>query len=229
MYGASRRPFSIDDLDSILTVIADYRLAPAAKFPEPVEDIRDALAWFILNPLTVLSACPSGPIPQDKMGLGKIFVMAHSAGANHVATLYLSPTLLPLTSPVRAATRGLIPQGGAYKFDFSQPGLPPSVLEGYYGSQEAVLENMPVALLEKASEELIKGLPEVFVLRSEREPPLIKAGNDEFVKTLGERRGEAIKYEIMDGHNHISPHWALLSGQGEEWGEAVAAWVKARV
>ena len=67
------------------------------------------------------------------------------------------------------------------------------------------------------------------MLSSDREPPLIKAGNDEFVKTLGERRGEAIKYEIMDGHNHISPHWALLSGQGEGWGEAVAAWVKARV
>ena len=130
-----------------------------------MEDIRDALAWFILNPLTVLSACPSGPIPQDKMGLGKIFVMAHSAGANHVATLYLSPTLLPLDSPVRAATRGLIPQGSAYYFDLArQDLLPPGILDGYYASPETAAANMPLALLKDASAELLRSLPELFVM-----------------------------------------------------------------
>lgn len=217
------------DSRRILTIIADYTLYPAAKFPQAVEDVRDALAWFILSPQTVIAASPAGPIPQDQFGLGKIFVMGHSAGANLITTLYLSPTLLPLTSPVRAATRGLVPQGGAYTFDLEAPAVPPDVLIGYYGSREAIVENQPITLLEKASDELVDGLPEIFALRSEREPALIGAGNDEFVKALEAKWGRVVKYESMKGHNHISPHWALLSGEGEEWGEAVAEWIKARV
>ncbi|KAI0702392.1 Alpha/Beta hydrolase protein [Cerioporus squamosus] len=194
----------------IMTVIADYRLAPAAQFPDPPADIRDAIAWFIANTSTVAS----GRLPESA-NLSKVFVMGHSAGANHVMSLYLSPSVLPLDSPVRAATRGLIPKGGAFKFEFGGPPvLPPGLLEGYYG---------------KRAEELVAGLPEIFVLASENEPEFIKAGVDEFVKKLEARRGRAVKYEIMKGHNHISPHWALLSGEGEGWAEAVAEWVKTTV
>ncbi|TFK94517.1 alpha/beta hydrolase domain-containing protein [Polyporus arcularius HHB13444] len=206
----------------ILTVIADYRLAPAVQFPDPVADIRDAIAWFIAN----TSAVASGKLPEN-VDLSNIFVMGHSAGANHIMSLYLSPSILPLDSPVRAATRGLIPQGGAFKFEFGGPPvLPPGLLEGYYGSQEAALANMPWTLLENAPETLVAGLPEVFVLASENEPEDIKSGVDQFVKKLETRRGRVVKYEIMKGHNHISPHWALLSGEGEDWAEAVAEWVK---
>ncbi|KAI0739417.1 alpha/beta hydrolase domain-containing protein [Daedaleopsis nitida] len=201
----------------ILTVIADYRLAPAAKFPQPVEDIRDALAWFLTNPSTVLAACPAGPYDLTKVGLGKLFVMGHSAGANHVMSLFLSPTVLPPTSPIRAATRGLIPKGGAYRFKFPDTDLQPGALESYYGSEEVTLENMPYALLERADQTLLDGLPEMFVLRSEREPEGIRQMNEDFVKAL-EDRGKTVRYELMKGHNHISPHWALLSGEGEEWG-----------
>ncbi|RPD58180.1 alpha/beta hydrolase domain-containing protein [Lentinus tigrinus ALCF2SS1-7] len=209
----------------VMTVIADYRLAPAAKFPDPPADIRDAIAWFIANTSTVSSGKLS-----ETVDLSKIFVMGHSAGANHVMSLYLSPSVLPLDSPVRAATRGLIPKGGAFKFAFGGPPvLPPGLLEGYYGSEEAALANMPLTLLENAPEELIAGLPEVFVLASENEPEFIKAGVDEFVKKLEARRGRVVKYEIMKGHNHISPHWALLSGEGEDWADAVAEWVKSSV
>ncbi|KAI0739416.1 alpha/beta hydrolase domain-containing protein [Daedaleopsis nitida] len=212
----------------ILTVIADYRLAPAAKFPQPVEDIRDALAWFLTNTHTVLSASPARPIDQTKVGLEKLFVMGHSAGANHIMSLFLSPTVLPPTSPIRAATRGLIPKGGAYRFAFALQNPAQGVLEMYYGSQEATLENMPYALLERADQALLDGLPEMFVLRSEREPENIRQMNEDLVKAL-EDRGKTVRYELMKGHNHISPHWALLSGEGEEWGETVAEWIKERV
>ncbi|KAI1791606.1 alpha/beta-hydrolase [Ganoderma leucocontextum] len=143
---------------------------------------------------------------------------------------YLLPALLPLDSPVRAATRGLIPQGSPYVFDFTTPGvLPPGIVEGYYGSQEAALATMPLALLKDAPEALIAGLPELFVLKSETEPVLIDQGNDVFVKVLEGRLGKKVRYEVMQRHNHISPHWALLTGDGEEWAEDVAAWIKAAV
>ena len=209
-------------------MIPDYRLYPSVTFPGPVEDVRDAIAWFLANTSAIASAAPS-TLPASTP-LSNIFVLSHSAGTNHLATLYLSPSLLPLDSPVRAATRGLIPQGSAYYFDLArQDLLPPGILDGYYASPASAGANMPLALLKDASEELLKGLPELFVMKSEREPPVIFAGSDVFVKTLEERLGKKVRYDVMKAHNHMSPHWALMSGEGEEWAEDVAAWVKERV
>ncbi|TBU56066.1 alpha/beta-hydrolase [Dichomitus squalens] len=211
----------------ILTVIPDYRLHPSVNYPAPVEDVRGALAWFLANPSSIISA--SNGTLSSTADISNLFMMSHSAGSIHVASLYISPSLLPIDSPVRAATRGLIPTGSAYMFSFPNAVTPPGLLEAYYGSQEAALESMPITLLKRASEELIKSLPELFVLKSENEPEAISKGNDEFVKALEGRLGKKVQYEIMKRHHHISPHWALLSGDGDDWGEDVAAWVKAKV
>ncbi|KAM5542092.1 hypothetical protein V8D89_004402 [Ganoderma adspersum] len=201
----------------ILTVIPDYRLFPNVVYPGPVEDVRDAIAWFLANNSTVASASPS-TVPASTP-LSSIFVLGHSAGSNHVASLYLSPALLPLDSPVRAATRGLIPQGSPYVFDFTTPdSLPPGIVDVYYGSQAKATANMPLTLLTEGSEELVRGLPETLVLKSEMEPEMVNVGNDAFVKALEGRIGRKVR-----------PHWALMSGEGEEWGEDVAAWIKAMV
>lgn len=207
-------------------VIPDYRLAPNVKYPGPVEDVRDAISWFLANTSTVVAA---GGLPTST-ALDRIIVMGHSAGGNIVSTLFLEPNILPLDSPVRAATRGLVPQGGALKFPVANDPMPASdILEQYYGSTAAGFEQMPTALLARASDELVEALPDVFVLASEREPPMIQAACDAFVADLSARRGKAVRYEVMKGHNHISPHCALMCGEGEEWAETVAEWVKAKV
>ncbi|KAH9895850.1 alpha/beta-hydrolase [Cubamyces lactineus] len=208
----------------ILTVIPDYRLLPEGKFPQQAEDIRDVLAWFLSNTSQVAAASPSAP----NLTNSAVFVMGHSAGANIITTLYLLPSVLPLDSPIRAATRGLIPQGGAYVFDFSRPIGPPGMLETLYGSQERTLEMMPISLVTKASDELVQSLPDILAFASEREPPVLREGCDEFAKRL-EGRGRQVRYETMKGHNHISPHWALCSGEGEDWGIQVAEWIKSKV
>ncbi|KAI0738005.1 alpha/beta hydrolase domain-containing protein [Daedaleopsis nitida] len=203
----------------IMTVIADYRLVPHVKFPQPVEDIRDAITWFIANSDTVIAASPAGASDLNKASLGKIFAMGHSAGANHITSLFLSPTIIPPGSPIRAMTGGLIPQGGPYRFSFVTLDLPPGILEAYYGSQEATLAKMPFTLLEKADQELLDSLPEVFMLWSEHEPAGLLQTNKDFQKALEERTGKRVKSEAMEGHNHFR----------EKWGEFVAEWVKARV
>ncbi|KAI8995246.1 alpha/beta hydrolase domain-containing protein [Trametes punicea] len=211
----------------ILTVVPDYRLVPEVKFPEPVEDVRDALAWFLSNARSVAAAAPAGSsFSLDKPDL---FVMGHSAGANLVTSLYLLPSLLPLSSPIRAATRGLIVVGGGLNIDPQRPLMPPGVLEHLFGSQERARELMPVSLLAKADEEVVRSLPDVLVLVSERDPALIKEASDDFVKGLEDRTGKKVPYDVMKGHNHLSPHMALYTGQGEEWAVQVAEWVKSRV
>ncbi|KAI0631529.1 alpha/beta hydrolase domain-containing protein [Trametes polyzona] len=210
----------------ILTVIPDYRLVPEVKFPAPAEDVRDALTWFLANTASVASAAPtpSFPLPTKPA----LFVMGHSAGAHLITSLFLLPSILPLGSPVRAALRGLIPQGGVYRFDFENLITRPGLLEDLYGSKEKALELMPIALLQNADKEVVQSWPETFALVSEHDPDRLKNICDEFAKALEGRLGKSVKHEVMKGHNHISPYWALYSGQGEEWGEQVAEWIKSK-
>ena len=99
------------------------------------------------------------------------------------------------------------------------------VLLQLYGDWDTVDENMPITLLRKAPQELLQNLPEVIMFASEREPENMLASNEELRETLEQKLGRPVPLTIMKGHNHISPHWALWSGAGEEWGEEVAKWV----
>ncbi|KAI0665596.1 alpha/beta-hydrolase [Trametes maxima] len=216
---------------SILTVIPDYRLVPDVKFPEPVEDLRDALTWFLANPTAVSAAAPPALSPTLSSSLvsPSIFFMGHSAGGNYLTSLYLLPSVLPLGSSAREATRGIIPQGGAFRFDIDRPMTAPGVLEQLYGSSEQALALQPLSLLEGADAALVESWPESFFMISELDPPPLIEASDLFVKTLENKLGKSVKYEVMKGHNHISPHWALGTGQGEEWAEHVAEWIKSKV
>ncbi|KAH9895849.1 alpha/beta hydrolase domain-containing protein [Cubamyces lactineus] len=208
----------------IITVIPDYRLVPAGKFPNQAEDVRDAIAWFLANTAQVTAASPT-PLSLDNPS---IFVMGHSAGANIVTTLYFYLDVLPVDSPIRAATRGLLPQGGPYSFDFTRVVTTPGMLETLYGSKERTLEMMPLSLLARADAALLKSLPDFLTFVSEYDPPVITECCDELAERLKEK-GCNVRYEVMKAHNHFSPHWALCSGEGEEWGVQAAEWIKSKV
>ncbi|KAH9933966.1 alpha/beta-hydrolase [Epithele typhae] len=211
----------------IMTVIADYRLVgQGGKHPETVEDIRDAITWFLANQSIVAAA---GGLPASTP-LDALVVAGHSAGANIAASLYLSPEITPVGSALRAATKGLVLVGGALQFDLTGPPmLQPGLLAQYYGSNEAAMETMPTALVARAPAELIASLPPVFVLKSEHEPPPIHAACDKFAVDLGVRLGRAVRCEVMKGHNHVSFAWSFGSGEGEEHPELMAEFVKAQI
>lgn len=61
----------------ILTVIPDYRLAPQAVYPEPVEDIRDAFRYVVANLGEVGDA-------------SHVFLTGHSAGGTLLLSMFLS-------------------------------------------------------------------------------------------------------------------------------------------
>ncbi|KAH9847096.1 alpha/beta hydrolase domain-containing protein [Lenzites betulinus] len=212
----------------IVTVIPDYRLVPDAKFPGPAEDVRDAVAWFLSNTAAVAVATspPSAPLALSSPD---VFLMGHSAGGCLITSLFLLPSSLPLTSPVRAATRGLIPLGGMFKPDFAAPIARPGVLEDLYGSQEAAFALAPVTLAQNADEALVRGFPDFFVLVSESDPPRLKEQSAELVKVLEGRLGKNVRFEEAVGHNHISLTLAPSTGEGEEWAVHVAEWIKSKV
>ncbi|KAM5542070.1 hypothetical protein V8D89_004380 [Ganoderma adspersum] len=80
-----------------------------------------------------------------------------------------------------------------YVFDFvrlQDMGDLRQVLGGCYGSQAAALAHMPRQLLADASEKLVRGLPEILVLKSEKKPPLIDDSNEVSVETLEVQLGK---------------------------------------
>ncbi|KAG1717251.1 hypothetical protein EDB19DRAFT_1914779 [Suillus lakei] len=99
----------------------------------------------------------------------------------------------------------------------------------YIGSQEKQREREPKALWNAPSDEQIKDHPDILLVRAEREPDWLLLSWEEILPDIEKRLGKAPQMIIGKGHNHISPNWALCSGQGEEWGEEVVEWMKARI
>lgn len=200
-----------------MTVIPDYRLVPHVKFPEPVEDVRDAIGWVVKNAEVV----GNGDVQGD---FHNLFIMSHSAGSAYVSSLMLYPGILP--QDLRSCIRGLILKGGAYAFTPELPSADPDVLYLLYGTWQEVHDKMPLTLLQRAPSTIVESFPEVLMMASEREPADIMAGNKQFVEALGEKLGRDVTLSLMKEHNHISPHWALGSGQGEDWAAQVEKWIK---
>lgn len=209
-------------ISSLVTVIPDYRTLPIMKFPDPIIDVKDALEYINVSSSEINA---DAPVEAD---VNNIFVMAHSAGAAILSSLLLLPDVLPTS--VRSNIRGVILKGGTYHFHTKNGlSLPPPVLMAYYGTQEDVRKHEPLGLLHSAPDDVIRALPELAFYESELEVASISESHHDFIKALSEKSGRTFHSNTMKGHNHISPHIALSTGQGEEWALEVIDWVKARV
>ncbi|KAF9005063.1 Alpha/Beta hydrolase protein [Cyathus striatus] len=209
-----------------ITIIPDYRLVPEIIFPQPAEDLRDAIQWVVGHPEHLRE--PYTPTP--KPNLDSIFISGHSAGSAHLWTLLLLPELLDSTD-LRARIKGAISFAGPYSFKGVTPADGSAVvLQQYFGSLDKAGENCALSLLERAPDRVLESLPGVLVLESEREPAfLYTRGFSEFPLALEKIGKVKVEKYIAKGHNHISPSWALSSGQGEEWAEKVVDWIKSSV
>jgi len=76
------------------------------------------------------------------------------------------------------------------------------------------------------------GIPKCLALLGEFDPEdEIGEPMNNFVSLWKSTFGEGIDFEKIEGHNHISPPMALMSGdkKGEKWGEDVVSWIKKQV
>ncbi|KAJ7470030.1 Alpha/Beta hydrolase protein [Mycena galericulata] len=195
-----------------VTIIPDYRLAPGTTFPGPAEDIRDAVSWAVAH------SAELGPDAD----VGSVFLLGHSAGGVHTLTLLLSPFIRHASAqrlPIKGALISSVPS----HFPPTGGSKDPWVM--YYGSSEATQEHEPLALVNAAAPELIKGLPPLSLMKCERDPDWFKLIAKDFDVALAEK-GVAPKQIVAEGHNHISPAWALGTGQGEKWAEEFMAWME---
>lgn len=98
-YGYVARPFAAH---GIVTVVASYRLTPAARFPDQPDDVRRALAWVYRN------ATQYGGSPD------RIYIGGHSAGAVLAAFVSVETSWLAGASLPRDLVKGCIPISGPY-------------------------------------------------------------------------------------------------------------------
>lgn len=94
----------------VLTLVADYRLYPAVRYPEFLLDCAAALAHGLEH------AAQLGGNPA------RVFVMGHSAGGYNAAMLALDPRWLAGTGHTPRELAGWIGLAGAYEFLPLRPG-----------------------------------------------------------------------------------------------------------
>ncbi|KAF8531718.1 Alpha/Beta hydrolase protein [Gautieria morchelliformis] len=196
----------------ILTAVADYRLAPETTYPCPAEDIRDAIRFTLTS--------PDVDVTRNGADKNRVYILGHSAGGSHVSTLFLNENIL--TDEDRRIIRGAVLMSGVYG------SAPPLTM--YYGNPaEEMDKKCPLGLLsQKSTDKLAQLLPDrLFLLSSERDDPILAAWDKTFREALHEKGITDYHTHTMKGHNHVSPEVSLSSGEGEEWGEEVAQWIKA--
>lgn len=206
------------------TVIMDYLLLKhGAKLPSGAKDVDRVLEWV-----------------QDRFGNNekderKIFLMGNSAGGVHVATWLFGEwfrhrreNLSEGIGGIRLG--GIVILGAPFSWSTSTGGLL-TTLERYYGSKRDVEINEPMELMKKATEsslgEDLRAWPPLMVLVSELDPEdmMIQTAKD----FIGEwkSRGGTVDFDILKGHNHISPPLALGTGieRDELWGFEIGRWI----
>ncbi|KAF8816047.1 alpha/beta-hydrolase [Phlegmacium glaucopus] len=195
-------------LAGILTVIADYRLVPDAIFPEGATDGRDAVLWVIEH--------------VSEGDTSRVFVMGHSAGGVHVATMLLLPTLF---SPLlRNAIRGVVLMGVPYEVT-NKKALPFRIAaEKYYEEEKKIALNQPLGLLRRAHGDHVRSLPPIRNILAQSEPRRVKSANRAFLESYKDKGG-VVQEVVLEGHDHVSPILALMSGIGEDWGTDIVKWI----
>jgi hypothetical protein len=212
----------------ITTVIPDYRRVNSetggedAVFPSGGEDVSLVLKWLETY---------AGDSKRD------VYICGNSAGGVHISTFLFEPMFLEQRRSYTSGTSSIMLKGAieqsvplhfknahAERFD---------TLKLYYGSMEEVSQRCAYGLFEtvaksgKSREEV--GVPKVLVLLGDYDPEdEIGQPTEDFVALWKKTWGGEIDFIKMEGHNHISPPFALLSkdAKGEQWGEDVVKWIQ---
>ncbi|KAK7036797.1 hypothetical protein VNI00_011463 [Paramarasmius palmivorus] len=204
-----------------ITVIPDYRLLPDVVFPDPAQDVLDAILFTAKR----LQVVHYDGVEGD---LDNIFLMGHSAGAVNVATVLLHPDMSPAISKVNV--RGAVLISGPYDNDPKEaPTASPDVVDKFFGGLEAMKKNCPMGLLKAYPGEQLGKLPRFLLIEAENDPDAFKVVGESFRQTLEELTQQKVTKIIGDRHNHISLTLALETGEGEEWAQEATDWMKAVV
>lgn len=178
-----------------------------ALFPSGGEDILLALRWAVRN-------------LDDVADVEEIYAVGHSAGANHLCTMLLSPGLLRADDDLARRVKKVVCLSGTY--DYVDGRAERKVAwSRYFGSFEAVDRNCPLGLVRSPIARSSKSLPQMLCLHCPRDPPEVVEPQARFWDAWTKRGGGGEMKQVSGkAHNHMSP--VLGVGCGDE---EVEAWL----
>jgi acetyl esterase/lipase len=212
----------------VTTVIPNYRRVNSknggedAVFPSGGEDISLVMKWLETF---------AGDVKRD------VYLIGNSAGGTHMSTFLFDPTFLEqrksyISGKSSITLKGAIEQSTPFHFKRAHDDRS-EILKLYYGTADEVSKHCAYGLFEtvamsgKSREEV--AVPKVLVLLGDYDPEdeIAEPGHD-FMALWKKTWGDGLNFVKMEGHNHISPPLALMSGDttGEKWAEDVLKWIE---
>jgi triacylglycerol lipase len=173
--------------NGFVTIIPDYRLAPAHAWPAGAADVAAVIDWAVAH-------------AQDFGGDAKNVVMfGQSAGATHVAGALFDAKLQPKAI---AAVRGAALANGIYRMTGEMRA--PNLLQYFGEDQNAYAARSPITHVGNSK------LPLLLML-SEYDPAFLGTPTLELAQAVYERDQKSPPLVWMKAHNHISLVFAIGS------------------
>jgi acetyl esterase/lipase len=177
----------------ILTIIANYRLAPDHVWPVGAQDVAGAIAWARAN------AKKYGGDPN------RIIVYGQSAGSTHVANYLFDPQFHPAGGAGVAA--GIL-MSGPYKVEGE---LRAGMLAYFGGDKSTYAARSPLALAAKSTTSKLPLLLSV----AEYDPAFLVTPTYELASVLTQRDGKTPQLAFFAGHNHVSTVMSFGTAQDD--------------
>ncbi len=163
----------------LLTITANYRLAPAATWPSGIEDVAAMVEWIRLH-------------AQDYGGdSSRIVLIGQSAGAAHVAAYIFRGSD---NNSIDHDIRGAAMLSGYYRAKAPMVGGPLA----YFGDDETVWAER------SAAAKAIARHPPILLSVAELDPAPIADQTFDFASTLNAIDGRPPRLLWFEGHNHVS-------------------------
>jgi acetyl esterase/lipase len=178
----------------IVTVIPNYRLYPAVRFPAFVEDGAAAVRWTQQN------------IQQYGGSANRLFVMGHSAGAQIASLLALNPDYLQAAGSTRSILKGMIGLAGPYDF---MPITDPE-LRDIFAPPEKFPLSQPIRFVDGRN-------PPLLLLHGEDDQDVWISNTRNLAKAVAEAGGvaETVTYPKMNHSMIMAALGSLMRGQSD--------------
>ena len=177
----------------ILTIVANYRLAPAAAWPAGAQDVAGAVAWARAN------AKKYGGNPD------RIVIYGQSAGSTHTAGYLFDPQFQPAGGPGVAA--GIL-MSGPYKLAGE---LRAGMLAYFGGDPSTYAARSPLTHAAKPGGAKVPLLLSV----AEYDPGYLVIPTYELATALTQRDGKSPRFAYFAGHNHVSTVMSFGTAQDD--------------
>lgn len=202
-----------------VAVIPDYRLVSTedranghersgeeALFPSGGDDLMLAMQWAVRN-------------LEDVADVERIYAVGHSAGANHLCTMLLSPGCLKANEDLARRLKKVICLSATYDYVDGRPERKVAWTR-YFGSFGAIAENCPLGLVRSSDVKTTKALPPMLCLHCARDPPEVLEPQARFWDLWTKKAGRGEMRQVSGkAHNHLSPVVGIGSGdeEVEQW------------